>query len=64
MNLKFQGNCFNYGKKYHNSTDCRLPKKKKNHETNMIENISKYVADLNLAAIVSEVNLISSNQNE
>ena len=61
---RFQGKCFNCGKKGHKSTDCRLPKKKKDHETNMIDDISKDVSDMNLAAVVTEVNLIGSNPNE
>ncbi|KAL2526336.1 Retrovirus-related Pol polyprotein from transposon TNT 1-94 [Abeliophyllum distichum] len=54
----FQGKCFNCDKIGHKSTECRLPKKKK--EANMVEDTS----DMNLAAIISEVNLVGSNPRE
>lgn len=58
MNYRFQGKCFNCGKMGHKSNDCRLPKNKKNHETNMMDDISKDVLDIKLVAMVSEVNLV------
>ncbi|KAL2519358.1 Retrovirus-related Pol polyprotein from transposon TNT 1-94 [Abeliophyllum distichum] len=45
---KFQGKCFNYDKIGHKSTECCLPKKKK--EVNMVEDTS----DMNFAAVKSE----------
>ncbi|PKI76891.1 hypothetical protein CRG98_002678 [Punica granatum] len=61
---KFQGKCFNCDKKGHKSADCRLPKRKKDHEANIINEMARYVADINLSVVVSEVNLIGSNPNE
>ena len=55
---KFQGKCFNCGKVGHRSVDCRLLRKNnKNHETNVVDNITHNVSDINLF-VVSEVNLV------
>ncbi|KAH9671079.1 hypothetical protein KPL70_017207 [Citrus sinensis] len=59
---KFQGKYFNYDKMGHKASDCRLPKKKR--ETNVVENITQHVSDINLSAVVSEVNLVGSNPRE
>ncbi|RVW62815.1 Retrovirus-related Pol polyprotein from transposon TNT 1-94 [Vitis vinifera] len=61
---KFQGKCFNCGKQGHKSVDCRLPKKNKPKEANVIDDITKNVSDIDLTAVVSEVNLVSSNPKE
>ncbi|PKI39225.1 hypothetical protein CRG98_040384, partial [Punica granatum] len=51
---KFQGKCFNCDKKGHISADCRLPKRKKDHEANVVNEMVRDVADINLSAVVSE----------
>ncbi|WJZ85230.1 hypothetical protein VitviT2T_004776 [Vitis vinifera] len=61
---KFQGKCFNCGKQGHKSVDCRLPKKNKPKEANVIDNITKNVSNIDLTAVVSEVNLVGSNPKE
>ena len=62
---KFQGKCFNCGKVGHRSVDCRLPRRNnKNHEANVVDNITQDVSDINLFAMVSEVNLVGSNPKE
>ncbi|KAL6344924.1 hypothetical protein AAG906_006685 [Vitis piasezkii] len=61
---KFQGKCFNCGKQGHKSVDCRLPKKNKPKEANVIDDITRNVSDIDLTAIVSEVNLVGSNPKE
>ncbi|KAL5557276.1 hypothetical protein UlMin_039512 [Ulmus minor] len=61
---KFQGKCFNCDKIDHKSSECRLLKKNKNHEANMIEDITQDVADINLCAVISEMNLDGSNPRE
>ena len=61
---KFQGKCFNCDKMGHKAADCRLPRKNKNKEANVMEKITQEVDDMNLSAIVSEVNLIGSNLKE
>ncbi|RVX22336.1 Retrovirus-related Pol polyprotein from transposon TNT 1-94 [Vitis vinifera] len=61
---KFQGKCFNCGKQGHKSVDCRLPKKNKLKEANVIDDITKNVSDIDLTAVVSEVNLVGSNLKE
>ena len=61
---KFQRKCFNCGKVGHRSVDCRLSRKSKNHEANMVDNITQDVLDINLSAMVSEVNFVGSNPKE
>ena len=59
---KFQGKCFNYGKVGHKSMDCRLPRKNnKNHEANVVNDITQDVLDINLSTMVSEVNFVEFN---
>ena len=43
---KFLGKCFNYGKQGHKSSDCRLSKRNKPKEANVIDDISKDVSDI------------------
>ena len=61
---KFLGKCFNCGKQGHRSSDCKLPKRNKPKEANVIDNISKDVSDIDLTTIISEVNLVGSNPKE
>ena len=61
---KFQGRCFNCDKMGHKSSECRLPKKKKKQEANVVENMTQDVSNINLSAVVSEVNLVGSNPRE
>ncbi|XP_060667269.1 uncharacterized protein LOC132799455 [Ziziphus jujuba] len=61
---KFQGKCFNYDKMGHRAADCRLPKRKRNKEAQMMEHITREVDDIDLSAVVSEVNLVGSNPRE
>ncbi|PKI38298.1 hypothetical protein CRG98_041345 [Punica granatum] len=46
------------------SADCRLLKKKKDREANIINEMVRDMADINLSVVVSEVNLIGSNPKE
>ena len=55
---KFQGKCFNYGKHGHKSLNCRLPKRNKPKEANVVDDITKDVSDIDLTTIISEVNLV------
>ena len=48
----------------HKAADYKMPKRNKNKEANMMENITQKVDDLNLSAVVSEVNLVESNPRE
>ena len=61
---KFHGKCFNCGKVGHRSVDCRLSGKNKNHEANVMNNITQDVLDINLSTMVSEVNFFGSNPKE
>ncbi|KAL5570239.1 hypothetical protein UlMin_026814 [Ulmus minor] len=61
---KFQGKCFNCDKIGHKSSECRLPKKNKNHEANVVNDITQDVVDIDLCAVISEVNLVGSNPRE
>ncbi|PON35236.1 hypothetical protein PanWU01x14_337960, partial [Parasponia andersonii] len=47
----------------HKALDCQLPKKKKN-EANAVDEITQEVSDIDLCAVVSEVNLVESNPKE
>ena len=45
--------------------ECRLPRKKnKDHEANVIDDITQDVSDINLSAMLFEVNLVESNLKE
>ena len=45
--------------------DCKLPRKNnKNPKVNVVDNITQDVSDINLSAMVSEVNLVGSNPKE
>ena len=62
---KFQGKYFNCDKVGHRFVDSRFPKKNnKNYEANVVDNIIQDVLDINLSAMVSEVNLVGSNPKE
>ena len=61
---KFQGKCFNCGKQGYKSSDCRLPKRNKHKEANVVDGITKDVFDIDLTTVISEVNLVGSNPNE
>ena len=64
---KFQGKCYVCNKQGHRAKDCRSRKelgnpKKKHPQANVTE--VDDVSDMNLSAVVSEVNIISSNTKE
>ena len=44
--------------------DCRLPKRNKPKEANVVDNITKDVSDIDLIIVISEVNLVGSNPKE
>ena len=48
----------------HKAAVCRLPRKNKSKKANVMEKITQEVDDMNLSAVVSEVNLIGSNPKE
>ncbi|XP_048324683.2 receptor-like protein 43 [Ziziphus jujuba] len=48
----------------HRAADYRLPKRKRNIETTMMEHITREVDEIDLSAIVYEVNLVGSNPRE
>ena len=58
---KFLGKCFNCGKQGHKSFDCRLPKRNKLKEANVVDDIFKNVYNIDLAIVIFEVNLVGSN---
>ena len=61
---KFQGKCFNYGKQGHKSSNCKLLKRNKPKEDNVVDGITKDVSDIYLTIVISEVNLVGSNPKE
>ena len=58
---KFQGNCHKCDGPGHRAVNCKLPKQDKAKETNVVERITRNVSDIDLAAVISEVNLVDSN---
>ena len=62
--LKFQEKCFNYGKQGHKSANCRLSKRNKPKEANVVDDFTKDVSDIYLIVVISEVNLVGSNPKE
>ena len=61
---KFQGKCFNCGKQGHKSSDCKLLKRNKPKEANVVDGITKDVSDIDLTTVIFEVNLVGSNPKE
>ena len=61
---KFLRKFFNCGKQGHKSFDCRLLKRNKTKEANVIDDISKDVSDIDLTVVIYEVNLVGSNPKE
>ncbi|XP_017625097.1 uncharacterized protein LOC108468751 [Gossypium arboreum] len=47
---KIQGKCFNCNKMGHKSSDCRIPKKVRANEANVMKEISKEMSDMDLCA--------------
>lgn len=62
--LKFQGNCYNCDKTSHRVAKCRLSKKKKNNQANVVDHFTWDVDDLDFYTIISMVNLVGSNTKE
>ena len=60
-NTSFKINCDKFG---HKSADCKLPKKKKSAETNMMDILAQDVNDIDISVVVSEVNMVDSNPRE
>ncbi|KAJ0031111.1 hypothetical protein Pint_13788 [Pistacia integerrima] len=48
----------------HKASDCRLPRRNRIKEANVMENITQDVSDISLFAVVSKVNLVGSNPRE
>ena len=61
---KFQGKCFNCGKQGRKSSDCRLPKRNKPKEANVVNGMTKDVSNMDFTSIISEVNLVGTNPKE
>lgn len=61
---RFQGNCYNCDKPGHRAVNCRLPKREKPKQANLVDDIARDVSDIDLAAMISEVNLVGSNTKE
>ena len=61
---KFQGKCFNCDKMGHKAANCRLSNKNKNKEAYVMEEITQEVDNLNLSAVVFEVNPFGYNPRE
>ena len=61
---KFQGKCFNCGKQGHKFSYCRLPKRNKPNEGNVIDDITKDVFDIDITSVIFEMNSVGSNPNE
>ncbi|XP_073133324.1 uncharacterized protein [Henckelia pumila] len=59
---KFLGKCYNCGGPGHKSSECKKPKR--NREANLLEDISKEVSNMDICAVISEVNMVGSNPRE
>ncbi|XP_073057051.1 uncharacterized protein [Primulina eburnea] len=59
---KFSGKCYNCDGMGHKASECKKPRR--NREANVVENISQEVSNMNLCAVISEVNLVGSNPRE
>ncbi|XP_073138938.1 uncharacterized protein [Henckelia pumila] len=59
---KFLGKCYNCGGPGHKFSECKKPKR--NRETNLMEDISKEVSNMDLCAVISELNMDGSNPRE
>ncbi|XP_073057013.1 uncharacterized protein [Primulina eburnea] len=59
---KFSGKCYNCDGMGHKASECKKPKR--NREANVVENIAHEVSNMNLCAVISEVNLVGSNTRE
>ncbi|KAL2527660.1 CCHC-type domain-containing protein [Abeliophyllum distichum] len=57
---KFLGKCYNCDR----SLECRLSKRNNKKEANVVDDITHDVSEMNLATIISEVNLVGSNPRE
>ena len=62
--LSLRANALICDKLGHKSSNYRLPKKNWNGEANVIKSITQEVSDINLSAVISEVNLVGSNPRE
>ena len=60
----FEENTSNCGKQGHKLANCRLPKRNKPKEANVIDNITKDVFDIDFTVVIFEVNLVGSNPKE
>ena len=58
---KCLGKCFNCGKQGHKSFECKLPKRNKPKEVNVVDDIFKDVFDIDLTTVIFEVNMVGSN---
>ena len=42
----------------HKLVECKQPKKKKNHEANVVDSIAQNITKISLSIVVSEVNMV------
>ena len=61
---KFEGRCYNCDKVGHRSADCRAPRRQPQNQRRSQANVVEDDSDINLSAVVSEVNLVGSNPKE
>ncbi|GJU01113.1 retrovirus-related pol polyprotein from transposon TNT 1-94 [Tanacetum coccineum] len=61
---KFQGTCYNRDQPGHHAANCKMPKRVNPHQANMVnDNMDKIAMVSNVVAMISEVNLVGSNNN-
>ncbi|KAL2523654.1 CCHC-type domain-containing protein [Abeliophyllum distichum] len=61
---KFFEKCYNYDRVGRRSLECRLPERNNKKIANMVDDITHDVSEMNLAAVISEVNLVGLNTRE
>ena len=59
---KFEGICYNCNKKGHKSYECRQPRK--SSTSHLVNVVTDELGDVNLCAVISEVNLVGTNPQE
>lgn len=64
MKQQFQGVCFNCDQPGHRAANCKMPKRVTPREANMVNDVDMIAMVSDVIAMISEVNLVGSNNRE